>query len=132
MGSVKMGIERQISVMLKNRPGQLAAVGDALTDAGVNLIALSVVDASDHAVMRLVTSDWTATRKTIEALGHSTVMNKVLAIELPHEKGALAAASAKLASADINIHYIYGSATGRNSVLVAHVSNLEAAQKALG
>ncbi|MCH2448009.1 MAG: ACT domain-containing protein [Candidatus Poseidoniia archaeon] len=127
-----MGIERQISVMLKNRPGQLAAVGDALTDAGVNLIALSVVDASDHAVMRLVTSDWTATRKAIEALGHSTVMNKVLAIELPHEKGALAAASAKLASADVNIHYIYGSAAGRNSVLVAHVSDLEAAQKALG
>ena len=121
-----MGMERQISVMLKNSPGQLAAVGNALTDAGVNIIALSVVDASDHAEMRA------ATRKTLEALGHSTVMNKVLAIELPHQKGALAAASAKLASAGINIHYIYGSAAGHKSILVAHVSNLKAAQKALG
>ena len=127
-----MGMERQISVMLKNSPGQLAAVGNALTDAGVNIIALSVVDASDHAVMRLVTSAWAATRKALEGLGHSTVMNKVLAIELSHQKGALAAASAKLASAGINIHYIYGSAAGRKSVLVAHVSNLKAAQKALG
>ena len=127
-----MGMERQISVMLKNSPGQLAVVGDALTDAGVNIVALSVVDASDHAVMRLVTSDWAATRKALEALGHSTVMNEVLAIELPHQKGALAAASAKLASAGINIHYIYGSAAGHKSVLVAHVSNLKAAQKALG
>ena len=127
-----MGMERQISVMLKNSPGQLAAVGDALTDASVNIIALSVVDASDHAVMRLVTSDWAATRTALEGMGQDTLVTKVLAIELPHKKGALAEAAAKLAAAGINIDYIYGSATGRKSILVARVSNLKAAQKALG
>ena len=127
-----MGMERQISVMLKNSPGQMAAVGGALADAGVNILALSVVDASDHAVMRLVTSDWATTRTALEGMGHDTIVTKVLAIELPHKKGALAETAAKLAAAGINIDYIYGSAAGRKSILVARVSNLKAAQKALG
>nr|AIF04945.1 ACT domain-containing protein [uncultured marine group II/III euryarchaeote KM3_177_C07]AIF06393.1 ACT domain-containing protein [uncultured marine group II/III euryarchaeote KM3_191_F05] len=118
--------------MLKNSPGQMAAVGDALAEAGVNIQALSVVDASDHAVMRLVTSDWAATRTALEEMGHDTLVTEVLAIELPHKKGALAEASTKLAAAGINIDYIYGSAAGRKSILVARVSNLKAALKALG
>lgn len=68
-----MGMERQISVMLKNSPGQMATVDDALAET-----------------------------------------------------------AAKLAAAGINIDYIYGSAAGRKSILVARVSNLKAAQKALG
>ena len=122
-----MGMERQISVMLKNSPGQMAAVGGALADAGVNILALSVVGASDHAVIRLVTSDWAATRTALEGMGHDTIVTKVLAIELPHKKGALAETAAKLAAAGINIDYIYGSAAGRKSILVARVSNLKAA-----
>ena len=65
-------------------------------------------------------------------MGHDTIVTKVLAIELPHKKGALAETAAKLAAAGINIDYIYGSAAGRKSTLVARVSNLKAAQKALG
>ncbi|MDP7007334.1 MAG: hypothetical protein QGG57_04010 [Candidatus Poseidoniia archaeon] len=38
----------------------------------------------------------------------------------------------QMAAAGINIDYIYGSAAGRKSILVARVSNLKAAQKALG
>ena len=68
-----MGMERQISVMLKNSPGQMATVDDALAET-----------------------------------------------------------AAKLAAAGINIDHIYGSAAGRKLVLVAWVSNLKAAQKALG
>ena len=53
---------------------------------------------------------------------------------MKNSPGQMAAVGGALAeaAAGINIDYIYGSATGRKSILVARVSNLKAAQKALG
>ena len=37
-----MGMERQISVMLKNSPGQMATVGDALAETAAKLAAAGI------------------------------------------------------------------------------------------
>ena len=61
-----MKVEKQLSLFLENKPGTLAAVCQALADEAVNIYAISVVDAVDHAVVRMVVSDPT---KAITLLG---------------------------------------------------------------
>ena len=52
-----MKIVEQLSLFLHNQPGTLADVCDALAAARINIYGLSVVDATDHSVVRLVVSD---------------------------------------------------------------------------
>ena len=48
---------KQLSLFLENKPGTLAAVCKALADEKINIQAISVSDAVDHAVVRMVVSD---------------------------------------------------------------------------
>ena len=126
-----MKIVRQLSIFLKNEPGVLAEVSSALAEKGVNLLALSVSDTVDHAVVRMVVSDPPAARDVLEERGTLVIETDVLAIEMPNEPGALAEASRKLAGAGVNIEYAYGSASGDGAVLYMRVSSVDAAKKAL-
>ena len=53
-----MQITKQLAIFLDNRPGMLARVCDALSEAGINIYAISTSDTVDHTVMRLVVSDY--------------------------------------------------------------------------
>ncbi|MHC4481514.1 MAG: ACT domain-containing protein, partial [Planctomycetota bacterium] len=46
--------DMQLAVFLENRPGTLAKMCQALAQEGINLLALTVSDNVDHAVVRLV------------------------------------------------------------------------------
>ena len=47
----------QISVFLENRPGRLAHLLQVLSDAKVNLRALSVADSADFGIARVIVDD---------------------------------------------------------------------------
>ena len=128
-----MKVEKQLSLFLQNKPGVLAGVCEDLAEARVNVLAISVADHVDHAVVRLVASP---ARKAIHILGNAgllVVESDILAIDLRNQPAALAKLSRKLAQARVNIDYAYGSAGGgrRASTLFLHVSDLKKAQAAL-
>jgi hypothetical protein len=121
----------QLSVTLENKPGQLAKVASALARAKVNIVAISVVDAEELGIIRMVTSSNAKARAALKKAGMGVVQSPVILAKLPNEPGALAAAARKMAAAKVNIEYIYGSATGagRPSTLVMAVSNITKAAK---
>lgn len=128
-----MQVAEQLSIFLANRPGVLASVCKALAEAGVNILALSVSDTVDHAVVRLIPGDSQKARDVLEKGGALVVETEVLCVELEDRPGALAGLAQRLAEANVNIEYAYGSAdSGGNGVLIMRVSDLGAAKKALG
>ena len=50
-------LTKQISVFIENRAGRLARVTGVLRDAGVNIRAISMADAPDFGIFRLVVDD---------------------------------------------------------------------------
>lgn len=130
---MKLTIERQLSIFMENRPGMLARTCQALAKEGLNILALSIVDTVDHAVVRMVVSDAKKAAAVLEAL-HSAVQERdVVFIEVPNKPGMLANIAELLTEAGINIEYAYctASPTQEHGNLVLRTNDIEATIDAL-
>jgi hypothetical protein len=124
---------RQLSIFLENRPGVLAEVTEEMARRKINLIAMTVTDAADHAVVRMLTSDDRKAVHMLEERGVLVVATEVLLVNLPNRPGAMAGMSRALSRAGVNIDYCYGStpmAEG-TGIFVLHVGKVAKAKKAL-
>ena len=102
-----MELVTQFSVFLVNKPGVLAQVARRLAEAKLNVTAMTLMDASEHGVLRVVTTDPGKTRATLAAINLPMTETEVLMIEMPNRSGALADVCGRLAEAHININYAY-------------------------
>lgn len=128
-----ISIQKQLSVFLDNRPGTLARTCQALAREGINILALSISDTVDHAVVRMVVSDAKKAGAVLQAL-HATVQEReVVFMDVPNKPGVLARIAEQLAAAGINIEYAYctGSASQEIGNMVLRTNDLEATIDAL-
>jgi hypothetical protein len=101
----------QIIVFLRNRPGMLADLVDRLAEGGVNLRAITTVEATETGVIRLVVDRPGAAKEILTAAGVTYTTSECLVIEMPNEPGGFARIARLLAYAGINIDYIYATTT---------------------
>ena len=96
----------QLSAFLENTPGTLYQAVSTISDAGVNLRALSVADTSDFGILRVIVSD---TEKTKAALSDVAVCTetKVIAAKMSDEAGALKKILKIIRDTGVNIEYVY-------------------------
>ena len=123
----------QYSVLLKNEPGALAELCRALAKAKVNILALSVVESTEHGIVRMVFDRPEAGAKAIRRHGAFSTEAEVLVVRLANRPGGLADLAERLAQNELNIQYIYGStpAASEEGCVVLAVENVPAAEKAL-
>ena len=124
----------QISVFLENQPGRLAHLLKVLSDAGVNLRAMSVADTSEFGIVRIIVDDVEKAVDAIHEAGMTASRTEVLRAEIPDEPGGLANAIIKpLSDAGVNIEYTYAysETTETNAIVVLKVDDLQAANAAL-
>jgi hypothetical protein len=111
-----MQLMTQFSVFMVNKPGVLAQAAEQLAQAKINVLAMTVMDSSEHGVLRLVTEDTDKARLALGKLNLPTTETEVLMVEMPNRPGALADVCMRFAHAHINISYAYcttGSAGGK-------------------
>lgn len=111
-----MELLTQFSVFMVNKPGILAQVSQQLAQAKINVLAMTVMDSSEHGVLRLVAADVEKTRAALRKLNLPTTETEVLIVEMSNRPGALADICMHLAHSHINISYAYcttGAAGGR-------------------
>jgi len=102
-----MHVDKQLAIFLENRPGALAAMCETLAEADVNLLALTVSDTVDHAVIRLVTDKPEEALHLLGEAGMLVVESDVLVVEVVNQPGTLGQVARKLAQHNINIEYAY-------------------------
>ncbi|MCK5554153.1 MAG: amino acid-binding protein [Deltaproteobacteria bacterium] len=123
---------KQISISLENVPGKFSEVIEYLGQNGINVIALSVVDAADVSAVRFVPNDPEKASNVLRSHGYSVKITDVLAVEAPHHPGGLNAVLKPLKEANININYLYTClARSENAVLIVGVDNMEEAVRVL-
>ena len=94
-------------VRVANRPGRLAALAEALAEAGVNIESLAAFSHDDTAVVRMIVDDPRRTHRVLTEAGIPFEEHRILTTLLPNRPGVLAAMSQRLAASKVNIDAMY-------------------------
>lgn len=122
----------QISVLIENKKGKMAAAIKAISDANINIRALMVADEKDFGILRLIVSD---TAKAKELLSEDAVakVTDVIAVRMDDIGGALYKILQVLDENEINVDYSYAFTASKDAAayVVFRVDDVEAAEKIL-
>ncbi len=122
----------QFSVFVENRLGRLSDLIRLLNGHDVHVMAITILDTTDSALIRIVVDDPDLTRSILRRHGFAFTECVVLVVEIDTEarlKGILYA----LLIAEVNIHYLYSfiSRPREKSALVISLEDVETASQSL-
>ncbi len=123
---------RQFAVFTDNRPGRLHELTSLLATRDIHVLALTVLDATDSAVLRIVVDDPEQTRELLGAHGFAHAESEVLVVEI-NGASDLKRLMTVLLQAELNINYLYAfipHPTGK-SLLALNMEDNEMAEQAL-
>jgi hypothetical protein len=124
---------RQFTVFLENRVGQLLEVVRRFEGSKVRIVALSIVDSTECAVVRFLLSHPEQGREILERAGLAMIESDLIGVELPEGNQPLLQVCTALLQAEINIVQAYPLIVrphGRPAVALM-VDNIEQAQETL-
>jgi hypothetical protein len=124
---------KDLTVMLEDRPGELAKLGEAMGRAGVNIEGLCAVSTEGRAILHILVEDAMAARSALEGAGIKVEgETDPVVMEFPSDAvarpGSLGEMARKIADAGVNIQVAY-IATGNRGVIVT--SDNEKARQAV-
>ena len=106
--------DKQFTLHLPNKPGQMAKLGRALKKGGVNLMGMCATEQTDVSTVRLVVDNKSAARAAFRTAGLPFSERDVLLVPAENHPGALGEIGARLAKEKINVEYAYASTAPDN------------------
>ena len=120
---------KDLTVILEDRPGTLADLGEALGGAGINLDAMCGFPCEGKGVIHILVEDAGGARGALEAAGLTVESEReVFLFDAEDRPGMLGETMRKLANAGVNIDLIY---KATQSTLVIGGDDLEKAKATL-
>jgi hypothetical protein len=115
-----------------DKVGMMAKVCSAISDAGINIKAMSASVKVRKGHFMLLTEDNSKAKEALKSAGFKVKEEEAVAVELENEVGAAQKMAKKLADAKVNLKYCYGSTgNGTMALLVFNSNNNEKAIRAL-
>jgi len=121
---------RQLSVFLEDRVGSLLRLFKAFDGSSVRVVGMSIINASDCSIVRLICDDTDVALDLLTAKRFSVVESELLVVEIPPGHGLISICSGLL-TGEINIDYAYpliARPTGRSALAIRTDSPETAAQ----
>ncbi len=127
---------QQVSVFLDNKPGALSKLFDYLDRFKIRIFALSIADAGEFGLIRMITEDAGKATKILEDATFNLAKSKKnveVTVILTTEKDKISRIAKILGDNDLNIAYAYSSAVHIDGkfALVVRADDLEKAEKIL-
>jgi len=123
---------KDLTVILKNKPGTLADMGESLGKMGINMEGLCGLPIKNEGVIHILVEDETTARWALEEAGFEVrAVREVLVADIGHIAGKPGSGGKmvrKIGNAGINIDLIY---LAENNRIVLGVDDLEKARIAL-
>jgi len=123
---------KDIAVILENRPGALADMGEVLGKNGINMEGLCGIPLNDEAIVHILVEDETVTRYVLESAGFKvSAVREVIVMDIgpiagkPGSGGKMAR---KIGNVGVNIDLIY---LAEKNKLVIGVDDIKRARNAL-
>jgi hypothetical protein len=118
---------KQIVISIENSPNRLYRVLKAMSDAGINLRAMNLVDTGAFGQLRLLVSEVAKARKILMEMNIPAFVNEVIATEIEDQPGSLSGIMLPLMQADIRIKFMYaytgGTSKGKAVMIFRFSSN---------
>ena len=120
---------KQISVFVENKAGKLAELTEYLHENDIDMRALSIAEAQDFGIVRMIVDDAYKTSCTLKEAGYVASITPVLAVEMPDEPGSLFHILKLLGDGSVNLEYMYAFLTRKadTAYMVLRVENNEKA-----
>jgi hypothetical protein len=120
---------KDLTVIMEDRPGSLATLGDVLGRAGVNIEGVCAVTAQGKGEIHILVEDAVKAGGALRASGMQVLRETdVLVEDIRDRPGELGNVARRLAGAGVNIQVAYLATSTR---LVVGVDNVEKARTAL-
>jgi hypothetical protein len=128
-----MKVLRQYSLFLANKPGMLASICRELGKAKVNIEAMTMMDAQEHGVLRLIASDPDKAGPVLRRMNVPLTETEVLAVPMANRPGAVADVLERLSANHVHINYVYCTtgARGGKTFGVFKVGDIKKAMKVI-
>jgi hypothetical protein len=126
-------MSQDLTVILQDRPGELARLGQATGEAGVNIQGMCAFTGEGRGVIHLLFDDEQAgvARAALEEAGMGVADEReVLVIDIEDRPGTLGELARSLGEAGVNIEFAYTTFGGVR--LVIATDDVESALAALG
>jgi hypothetical protein len=122
-----------LSVFLENKVGALLEVVKLLNTHNVQVVALTVQDAADSSIVRIIVSDPDLVENLFEEHGVAYAIIGMLVVELPESAEELGRMLSSLLQAEVNIHFSYPLLTRPRgkAALAVHVDDDDCAASVL-
>lgn len=99
---------RQFTIFMESKVGRLQMLVRSLEQGVGKIVALSIEESGDTALVRLICAEPDYGRELLQTAGFAFAETELLAVELPKRtKQPLLAVCSALLAAEINIHYAY-------------------------
>ena len=127
---------QQVGVFLDNRPGSLSELITYLDRFKIKIFALSIADAGEFGLIRMITEDAGRATKILEDANFNLAKSKKnieVTVILTTEKDKVSRIAKILGDNDFNIEYAYSSAVRIDGkfALVLRVDDLDKAERIL-
>ena len=124
---------KQLSVFLENKEGKLKKAVNAMSQAGVNIRALSIADSSKYGILRLIVSDNETAIKALKEEKFTVKETDVIVVGVKDEPNGLNTMLEILEKESINVEYLYAFVSSKTdeAIVVMRLENMEKAIEVL-
>jgi hypothetical protein len=119
-----------LTVILEDRPGELARLGEATGTNGVNILGMAAFTGEGNGVIQVLVEDAAKARAALEQAGIGIADEReALVVDVNDQPGSLGELARDLAEASVNIELAYTTFGGVRLVIVT--DDLDAARAAI-
>jgi len=124
---------KQISLFLENTSGRLVDALSLLSEADINIRALSLSDTSDFGILRLIVTDVDKAHQILADKHYTVLKSDVVAVEVEDRPGALVDILKILKRVGINVEYTYAfvERSADRAILIFRFDDMEKGIQAL-
>lgn len=123
---------KDIAVILENRPGALADMGEILGKNGINMNGLCGIPLNDEAIIHILVDDETVAKYVLESAGFKvSAVREVLVLDIGNiagKPGSGGKMARKIGNVGVNIDLIY---LAEHNKIVIGVDDIKRARTAL-
>ncbi len=117
---------KDLTVVLEDRPGTIADLGEALGKAGINIDGICGIPCEGKGILHILVDDASGARRALEAIGFKVTSERdVFLHDTEDRSGVLGEVARKIANAGVNIDLLY---KATKTKLVLGVDDLEKAK----
>jgi hypothetical protein len=120
-------------IELKNKPGELAKVTEALADKGINITGFTGATCGEAGAVCVLTNDESATRRALQEAHYKAHERELVVASLADVPGTLAEACRRLANAGVNVEAVLPTGMSGGAIHVAFATDAPSkARSAIG